>query len=150
MARCRFVRPNTITLPLSEGDWILVKERLNAGEQRALVERSWHDTPDTAGTFHVNPTRAGLALITAYLIDWSLTDEAGKPVTIRGCSPAELDRILDNLEPPDYTEIRNAINAHSERVYQAREDEKKRASTGDNGSSTISTLPADAIGAMSG
>jgi hypothetical protein len=149
VGRCRFVRPNTVTLPLSEGDWIVVKERLNAGEQRALVERSWHDTPDADGQFHVNPPRAGLALLTAYLIDWSFTDHAGDPVPIRGLSAAELERVIDNLEPPDYNELRNAINAHTEALYLAREAEKKRMAGASASSPTSPSLDV-VTGAMSG
>jgi len=143
------VRPNTITLPLSEGDWILVKERLNAGEQRKLVEASRFDTPDADGLYQIDPTRAGLALILAYLIDWSFTGFDGAPMAIKGLTAEELQRTVDNLEPPDYSEIRNAINAHTASLFAAREAEKKRMA-GENGSSTISTSPGVVTGAMSG
>jgi hypothetical protein len=71
----------------------------------------------------------GRATVLAYLVDWTLTDE-GEPVPIRGLSVDELGAVVDNLEGPDFREVREAIEAHERRESEAREAEKKTIAGG--------------------
>lgn len=142
-----FVRPETVTLPLSEGQWILVKKRLNAGEQRATFARMYLAGVD--GTLKVNPLQTGLAQITAYLLDWSLTDDEGKPVVIRDTSVESLTAILNNLAPARFKEINTAIDQHVEAMETDRTAEKN-AQAGETSAPKISPSPSDVTGALSG
>lgn len=121
----RFVRPETVRLDISNGDWLLVKKRLNAGEQRQVYARLMKPVTGTlAGgasqTFELDPVKATLSNILGYLLDWSLTDDEGKPVVIRGKSETEIIAALDALEGESFAEIQRAIADHETAVADAR------------------------------
>jgi len=120
----RFVRPSTRTLTLGNGDQLVVRERLTAGEQRAHFARRYLHTAE--GRLVVNPlTAAGDGIVVAYLLDWNLRDDAGNAVTIRDLSPDDLQRVIDNLDPQSYDEIKTAIETHEAALKAEREAEKK-------------------------
>jgi hypothetical protein len=143
----RFVRPETVTLKLAGGDTLTVRKRLNAGEARARVER-WTETDPATGELRAKVTRAGLATITAYLLDWTLTDDAGRLVDVRDVGILELEAILDNLEPESLLEIREAIDAHEKAMIAERDAQKKTA--GPSASPTTSPLLAAVAGGTNG
>jgi hypothetical protein len=123
----RFVRPDTRTLTLANGDQLTVKARLSAGEQRAAQARMY--APHPLGGFHRTPLAVLEGAVVAYLLDWTLRDDADRAVVIRDLSPADLQRVLDQLDPVDYDEIKSAIEAH-ETAMQAERDEQKKTQTG--------------------
>jgi hypothetical protein len=144
MGSSRFVRPETTTLQISNGDWLLVKRRLNHGERSAAYNR--------LAVARENGTYAAtrfLVQVTNYLIDWSLTDEQSAPVIVRGKSFDELTAILNALDPDDFTEINDAIVAH-ETAMAAERAEEKKTSSGVTASSVISSSPGILVGATSG
>jgi hypothetical protein len=155
MPRSRFVQPDTVMLPLSEGDWLLVKRRLNSGEQRAAFRRMYVTAADGSfvtdenGAPKVDPTMIGYVMVTAYLLDWSLVDRAGEKIIIARQPPEVLDAAVDLLETDDFAEVRTAIEDHDQRQRLAREEEKKRMA-GVTASPPISPSPDAATGAMSG
>jgi len=120
----RFVTPNEVRLPLSDGDYLIVKERLNVGDTRDRMSLAL-----TADGKTVDPLKWGMAVVQTYLVDWSLTDAAGRIVSIREQAPDMVAAALRNLDPDDFKEILEAIDAHEARVQAARE-EKKTARTG--------------------
>ena len=129
----RFVRPDTTRLPLTGGDFIVVKAALNAGEHDELFDRSTARDADgapildDAGKPRLDPTRTSRALLLAYLLDWSLTDDDGHVVDIRR-QPAEVVEAATNaLDFESRVEILNAISQHDTRVRTARAEEKKRS-----------------------
>ena len=119
----RFVRPETVTLPLSDGDSIIVRRWLTEGESRdahSLMYREGHD-----GKMIVNPAEIGISMVLAYLLDWSLCDDDGRQVIIRD-QPVEVVRAaLRQLHREDFEELYSAIIAHEIRETAARADEKK-------------------------
>jgi hypothetical protein len=119
----RFVRPEITTIKISQGDTLTVKRRLNSGEERDLFSRMY--LPGVDGQLKVNPFAAGVAMITAYLLDWSLTDDDGKLVVIRELSPESMTSVLNGLNPETFAEIRSAVEAHDDGVRAARAEEKK-------------------------
>ncbi len=127
----RFVRPDTTVLKISDGDTLTVKRRLTSGEQRACYARMYLAGVD--GQLRVNPMETGLALVTAYLVDWSLTDDADTRVEIRGASIDELTSILNNLDHESFVEIKQAIEAHEVAMVVERTEEKKRMAGATNG-----------------
>lgn len=144
----RFVRPDTCTLTISNGDWLLVRRQLTAGETRAQFARMYQAGVD--GTLQLNPMATGLAVITAYLIDWSLTDDDGHTVPIRGLGPTDLEAILDTLDQDSFREINRAIDVHAADMHAARADAKKKTNFGAIGSSPISPSPDAATGDTNG
>jgi hypothetical protein len=143
----RFVRPDTTVLRISNGDTLTVKRRLNAGEQRAMFARMYAAGVD--GNLKVNPLETGIARVTAYLVDWSLTDDEGKRVDIRGLSIIELTSVIDGLDPGSFAEIKDAIEKH-ELAMDAERVQEKNDQGGENTSSAISSSPGSTAGATSG
>jgi hypothetical protein len=140
MGRCRFVRPETTILPISDGDTLVVRKRLTHGERQASVTRMYSGTDG-----RLNPEQIKMAVVTAYLLDWSLVGFDQKQIVIRDQPIEALESALNNLDPDDFDEIKKAIEAHANAVQDERmAEQKKRAS------STTSTSPAGAAGATSG
>lgn len=144
----RFVRPDTVTLPLSNGDTITVKKRLNAGEQRARFARMYQAGAN--GGLTVDPMQVGMPIITAYLVDWTFTDDAGRKVPIAGVSADDLTSVIDSLDVDSFREIRMAIEAHEAAQVAESEDAKKKTRTGANGSEATSPSPSVSAGTSPG
>ena len=121
----RFVRPQTRTLRLENGDRLIVRERLTAGELRAMFARVY--TPGSGGRLEATPFMSGVGTVLAYLLDWDLTDDAGAPVVIRDLSTADLQQVIDSLDQESFLEIKTAIESHVVAMAELREQEKKTA-----------------------
>jgi len=143
----RFVRPETTRLDLTEGDYLVVKTRLNAGETREMYARMYVHGDD--GRLRPNPRQTGLAKILAYLVDWSLTDLEGKPAVIRGRPEDEVTACLNNIDPDSFGEILAAVEDHEQATATARAQEKKRRDGG-RGDEVTSPSPSAVTGALSG
>jgi hypothetical protein len=147
MPRQRFVQPDVDTIPLSDGDTITVKRRLNQGERTERLARMYHAGVD--GTLHVNPTATDMSTVLAYLVDWTFADPSGKRVAIDPQSPAELEKILNNLDPDDFKEVLRAIEGHEDAVAARRAAEKKTRS-GAPPAETTSSSPSVSDGTSNG
>jgi hypothetical protein len=141
----RMRRPETVTLHITRGDWLIVKKHLTAGEQRQMFKRMLTAKDGTA----VEPISVGLSKMVAYLVDWSITDADDKPVVIRDQSEDAIAAVLDNLDIDSFREIRQAIEAHDEAMDAAREAEKN-GQDGGSISSPISPSAATSGGATNG
>ena len=113
MTRSRFVQPATTNIPLSDGDWIEVKQALTYGEGQALYTSAVDSTLDMgeAGTGQPR-TRFGLRMeawavkrICAWVVDWSFTDISGNKVEFSEQAVAALDEDTGK-------EIDAALTAH--------------------------------------
>ena len=131
MARSRIVRPECTVLPISEGDTLTVKRRLTAGEQRDSFARMYR--MNEAGDLRVDPLQSGIAVILAYLVDWTLVDPEGRLIEIRGHPAEDVIAALDAIDPDSFREIKIAIETHEQRMIAERAEEKKTR-TGDPGS----------------
>jgi len=118
----RFVRPHTRTLTLANGDQLIVREQLTAGEQRAHFARVYTTTAD--GRLVVNPLMVGIGVVLAYLLDWTLRDDQDQLVAIRDLSPDDLQRVIDSLDTDSFKEIRAAVEAHEAAMVAARAEKK--------------------------
>jgi hypothetical protein len=143
----RFVRPETRTLTLANGDHLIVRARLTAGEQRAHFARIYAQA--TNGRYVVNPLMSGVGLVVAYLLDWDLRDDAGNLVVIRELSPDDLQNVIDALDTESFTEIRAAVEAH-ETAMIAERDAQKKILNGERVSSPTSSSPVALAGVTSG
>jgi hypothetical protein len=146
----RLVSPESVRLPLSEGDWILVKRRLNAGEQRQILKRGMKVVN---GSIEIDTLEGAVAKITTYLLDWSLTNPAGTVIPIRDQPTAAVEAALDSLDPDSYSEILKVIEAHETAMRTEREGQKKMLSgppaPAPNSSLTSPSVP-DSAGGSSG
>lgn len=142
----RVVSPDTDTLPISNGDWLRVKRRLNSGENKRMIKRGTINTPDGP---QVDMVEAGTAKVLAFLLDWSLKDPAGQVIPIFGPGAIPLEAAIDSIDPDSYTEILRAIEAH-ETAMQAERDAQKKILSGGTTSSPPSTLPSPAASPTTG
>jgi hypothetical protein len=130
----RFGRPDVQVLTLETGDTLTVRRRLNAGEARGRVTRM---SERTDAGLQYNQLLRARATITAYLLDWTVTDAAtGTRVDIGGLALAELETILDNLDPDDFRAVYDAIDAHERAMAAERDAEKKTQGIGPGSSPT--------------
>jgi len=142
----RFVDGSSTVLRLANGDTITIRRRLNSGEQREAYGRMYRAGLDGVT---VNPFQTGLAMITAYLLDWNFTDDEGALVPIRGLPIEQLESVVNGLDPESFGEIKAAIEKHEAAMFLAREQEKKlRAGSTDDAPTSPSLSAAD--GASSG
>lgn len=116
-------RPSTTRLPLTHDDWLTVKTELTAGETRALMRESAR--PAAPGVLELDPIAASVALVVAYLLDWTFLDADSKPIVIADQAPAVVRAALDHLDPSAAEEVLAAISAHDSANRAARAEEKK-------------------------
>lgn len=135
--KARFVRPETAKLDLSDGDWVLVKRRLNTGEARRVFT-GMVQTFEAGSKATLDPAQVGMTKVLEYLLDWSLRDADGQVVSIREQSREAVRAVLESLDLDTYHEISTAIDAHEAREDAAREQEKN-GQDGASGSSPISS-----------
>lgn len=126
----RIRRPETVKLDISQGDWLLVKKHLTAGEQRQIFRRM------LASDGSIEPVNVGLSKMIGYLVDWSITDPDGKKVEISDQSDDVVAAALDSLDVDSYREILTAVETHEKQMQAVRDAEKN----GKDGVSTSSPI----------
>lgn len=137
MSRCRFVQPDIVRLPLSDGDFIDVKRELNAGEQRKLFAGMVRDGVIPGEKTVLDPEQVGITKLVAYLVGWSLVDAKGAPVPVS-------EAALKNLDVETYTEIMTAVDTHE------TEQEAKRALAKNPESATGSKATSESVAKWDG
>lgn len=143
----RFITGNVRVLQLSDGATLIVKKRLSQGDRRAHLARLY--VANAAGQMRMNPAMVGLSTVLAYLVDWTVTDDEGAPVHIKGLPSEEVIMLLDNLDQDYYLEVQRAIETHEAEMDRERVEQKK-AMAGEPKSAAISSSPSDAVGVSSG
>ena len=137
-------RPEERILNLSDGDWILVKKYLNAGEAQDVFTRmvkavkageTDKDGNTKADVNYDIGQMGGLSEAVEYLLDWSAKDPDGKPIVIRDRPAEEIEASLKSLPAEAFREISKAIDRHK----QEMEAELKNAQAGATESPATST-----------
>jgi hypothetical protein len=114
--RNRFVQPETVRVDLSDGDYLIIKKELNAGEQRSVFNGFVKDA-QSGKAWTLDPEKVGLTKMIAYLVDWSFVDKEGKPVEIS-------EAALKSLDVESFREVKDVIDAHDDQAEKAREARK--------------------------
>lgn len=112
MPRYRFVDPTSgHKIDLSDGDWIVVKERLSYGEEIHLSNSSLtsvHFNPDQP-TGHsevgLDMKRMLLLRIATWVTDWSFIDKRGNQTEVTMAN-------IEALDPDTAREITEALDVH--------------------------------------
>ena len=112
-SRSRFVVPSTVRLPLSEGDWIEVHERLSYAESERLTMAAFKPITYTGGGVEpeMDWVSHRMLRIQTWLVDWSFLNGDGKSV------PVTRENI-ERLDTDTADEINEALDAHIERQSQ--------------------------------
>jgi hypothetical protein len=124
-----FVRPSTTTLQIFDGHTITVKTYLSHGERDESFGRMY--VMNEHGKMVPVLGQLKLAMVTAYLVDWSVTDRAGARVEIFQQPVEAVEQKLRNLFPDEFAEIHAAIVEHEHKMQAARAQEKKRWASDD-------------------
>ena len=142
----RYRQPEQVRIPLTQGDWLIVKKHLTAGETRRVFRRMIHKG---ATGDEIDSLQVGLSKMIVYLLDWSFQDPNGNPVVIRDQSDQVKADVLEDLPVDAFAEVLKAIEAHEKATEAEREDEKK-TDTGSNRSEVTSPLLDSLVGATNG
>ena len=122
----RVRRPETVRLPLSGGDSILVKQYLTAGEYRAVMRAAARPVvANGAPSLELDADGAGVALVVAYLLDWTFQHADGSPLVIADQAPDVVRAALERIDADAYMEVQTAIQQHQVATKTALEAEKK-------------------------
>jgi hypothetical protein len=138
----QIVTPETCRLDLTNGEYVIVKKRLNHGEQTEMFKNLYIAGVD--GSLRADPLRVGMAQILAYLLDWSAT-----ALPIRDKSEKDKEAILNSLPTEDVATIRAAIEGHVSQM-QAEREQEKNAQDGESESSATSPSRVGVAGGTSG
>lgn len=114
MPRNAFVDPDTVQLPLSEGDWIEVKQRLTYGEQQRLSSASLTSVRIQAGRtddteIKLDMQRHAIERIFVWVTEWSFRDKSGKAVKVTR-------QAIENLREDVADEINTALDEYIEKI----------------------------------
>ena len=140
-----FVRPGTTPLPIFDGHTITVRTYLTHGEHDKRMTRMYRTNDD--GKMVPVLDQIKLSLVTAYLVDWSVTDRDGERIPIFQEPVAVLEQRLNTLYEEEFDTIFKAIEQHVEAMHAARAQEKKQWATA---AATTLRLPSDADGVLTG
>lgn len=142
----RVRRPATARLELSDGDYLLVKQDLTAGEYHAVQRAATRPLTMTPGTrpedmvAELDPIAGGLATVLAYLLDWSFQDADGKRLAIADQPQEVVKAALEHIDFESYMEIQKAIQAHQAARKLAIEAEKKTSNGATAPASTLASV----------
>jgi hypothetical protein len=116
----RLVKPETVRVPISEGDFIELKKRLTHGEREDMSARLMPTlTPGERPQVLTKDVRTVQVL--TYLVRWSLRDDDNVPLPM-GPELPESDRyaMIRDLDPDTFDEIYDAIQAHERATAQEK------------------------------
>jgi hypothetical protein len=116
MGKRRFASVDTVRLDLSDGDWIDVKDELSYGERQVLMAAGVKRTgiTDDTRSIEVDWSVLNIADMVLWLVDWSFTDDAGRPVAVSEAS-------IRALSMETAAEINAALDAHKARAEKNAE-----------------------------
>ena len=138
----RYRRQEELRIDISEGDWLLVRKHLTAGEERDAQARVIKSGSFKQGEKpELDLEHLGISQAVSYLIDWSITDADDKPIRIRDQSYAFVAAALRNQTPESLREILDAIQAHDGAMSAEREIQKK-----DRAGETAPSLTSTSVG----
>lgn len=111
MGRNRFVTPEVVRLPISDGDWIEIKKRLNAGEARALENAGLKPPIKVDGKIIQPIDWAIYDLVRAqiFLVNWSLCGPDGTTMGLKDRDGNVDINVLKGLDVPTFDEITKVI-----------------------------------------
>jgi hypothetical protein len=107
------VIPESVRIPLRDGQWIEVRKRLSYGEATKARAKAFTKELGSKGQLQVDMEQIGKIQIMSYLLNWSQTFN-GEPIPIH--TPELLSSALDNQDEETVNDITEAITAHIEKA----------------------------------
>jgi len=143
--RPRFASGAAVKLPLSEGDWVLVRAELTYGQQRRLATVGITGVPASlaaAGersSLGVDWAAYDIERLCTWVIDWSFRDADGGPVVVSR-------EAIESLHPDTAAEIQAALTAHIEAVEGKAGGPSPAAAPGPSSSAATSSSASASAG----
>jgi hypothetical protein len=109
----RFASGAAVKLPLSDGDWVLVRAELSYGQQRRLAMAGVTGMPPALagaageGRLSVDWAAFEIERLVTWVMDWSFRDGDGDRVVVSR-------EAIESLHPETAQEIAAALDAHVE------------------------------------
>ena len=101
-----FVAPETVQIPISDGDYIIIKKRLTHGERDDMMARMM-PTLTPGQPLSIDSKEVRTAKVLTYLVGWSA------PIPMAPDVPYAVRRdTLRGLSPETFDEIDRAIDTH--------------------------------------
>lgn len=137
MGRPRGIQASTVTLPLSDGDWISIKDRLTIGEERDITGKAIKGYSDGGKRVELDAEKLSFLTAATYIVAWSFVGVDGRPMLwpANGALPQKVD-ILRTLDGETMREIDAALEQH--RAAQQAVTEKNGSGIG-TGSDPVSS-----------
>ncbi len=108
----------------ADGDWLMLKSELNAGETRRLFTSLVLEF-NQGERAKLDPEKVGLTKILAYLVGWSFKkDDKPIPYSLDLTEKARIDTLF-SLDPESYVEVDAAVDFHEAAVEKAIDARKK-------------------------
>ncbi len=107
----RFASGAAVKLPLSDGDWVLVRAELSYAQQRRLAAAGLSGVPDVLAEalqgrqLSVDLAAYDLERLVMWLLDWSFVDADGEHVVVSR-------EAIENLTPETGEEINAALSEY--------------------------------------
>lgn len=126
-------------LPLSNGQWIDVKDRLKVKDKRDQHTYSVDGVSSDGQTYRFNIVKHGIATAAIRIVNWFVNGEDGKPVSFPSGKPFK-DRVeaIESLDEDVFEEIAQAVRKHVEALEEASDAAKKSTPDGATNSATTS------------
>jgi hypothetical protein len=140
-------RPDTVRLTLPDGEFVIIKRKLSAGERDDNLARSGHYNAD--GKLVLNPATVRVERLNAYLVGWSLTDgDAPGEGNALPMSPQMSDEervaTIRSLDVDTFDAIHEAIGKHEQA------EAKKKTPSGSPAAASSSESPFALAGTQTG
>lgn len=147
-------RSSQTKVPLKkDGNWILVRDRLNVGERNQYYDSIYKfvETPgengQTISKIQTDPVRVQPETLIAHLVDWHLTEDDGSIVTSlltggENGAPMTVEErrsYIDNMDTDMFDEIFATIDKH----IKKKEKGPKNAKAGESVAAPSSPSPSD-------
>lgn len=139
--RSRFASGAAVRLPLSEGDWVLVRAELTYGQQRRLAAAGVTGVPEALAAqgqgqrLSMDLAAFDIERLCTWVMDWSFVDDDGVRVEVSR-------EAIEALQPEAAAEIQTALDAHVEAL-----EAKKAPPAGASASAATSSSAKRSAGA---
>jgi len=111
----RGVKPETVRLELSDGDWVDIKRVLTVGEESDIAFKAMKTIRTADSAAEIDGALMRFLMAATYVQGWSLLDYDGQPIKWPVSKPLD-DRVavLRALDRESMEELEAAIAAHRE------------------------------------
>ena len=120
-------------LPLSDGQFVDVKEKLRVRDKREVHTYSVDGVSSDGQTYRFNVVKHQIATAAVRIVNWLIKGEDGKPTPfpVGKATVKEKIEAIENLDEDVFEEITKAVNDFEKSLDTEAEEEKNETSDGE-------------------